>query len=219
MSILNITLIALWINPILGYFIIWKSNKSDPFKNSLLRFFGVFSFILVLAFTTGISFTSINADFIFLSFFHLGICVGVWAILARSNKYLLYLGRFIAFFIFGINYLTCSIGSLGLGFGLQNFECINKIELTKNLIYKEYSLGNGLTDYRGVRIEIYKKLTPLPLERKVQEDIVHIAEYSGYTHEIDIQYDSEKRYLYIQGTDRFVNSEYKFWNNTIKIIE
>lgn len=63
----------------------------------------------------------------------------------------------------GIGYLSGTIGALGVGFVTAELEADREKWLGNGVIYKEFSLGNAISDYRGKKVEIYKTMKWLPV--------------------------------------------------------
>lgn len=148
MDIFLITLISLWINPVLGFVLarVTKS-KSRSRRYVTLTFVAVF-ITQVISIVFDITFTSITIDFIFASIFYLGICFAIWVVAFHNKQILKVVGIVLAVVIFGLNYLSGTVGALGVGSVLYDWETNQEIKLEDNFIYKEVSLGMASDDFR-----------------------------------------------------------------------
>lgn len=66
-------------------------------------------------------------------------------------------------FTFGLGYISGTVGALGVGFVVAEYDTDTEKWLGDGLIYKETSLGNAISDYRGKRVEIYKTISWFPI--------------------------------------------------------
>ena len=216
MEIWLITLIAMWINPILGFLLTRLTKKRVKLRQRFVIIFASITLIEFLTIITKVSFTSSIVDFIFVSFFYLGICFGIWILVLYQNLIIRILGIILAVLIFGLNYFSSTIGALGVGFALSGWEPRQEIKLGDNYEYKEIPLGMATDDYRGKRIEIYKQIGFLPLERKIITK-QYINGTPGFIYKLDVEYNKETKELYLFGADTLGNKEIENWNDTIKI--
>jgi hypothetical protein len=216
MDIWLITLLAMWINPILGFFLIRFLKKRTKHIRWVLIFFASITIVEILSIITKISFKSTTADFIFTSVFYLGVCSSIWILIFNKKSIIKVIGIILAILIFGLNYLSSTIGALGVGFALNNWEPRQEICLGDQLKYKEIPLGMATDDYRGKRIEIYKQVWILPLERKILTK-EYINEAPGYIKKLEINYNIESKELYLFGADTMRNEEIVYWYDTINI--
>ena len=214
MDIFLITLISLWINPILGY-VLMKFIK-NKFRIYLILLFAFISILQLLSIVYEVSFTSINVDFIFASIFYLGISFYLWLLFYSNNKLLKIIGIALVILIFSLNYLLGTIGALGVGFAINNWKTSQEIKLEDNYIYKEISLGMALDDFRGKRIEIFKQFGSLPLEKKIMEKSYY-NEIPWTITKLNVKYNKETKELYLQGVDITGNNKIEYWNDTIII--
>lgn len=216
MDIFLITLISLWINPILGFALTRiTKNKSRPRDYLTLTFVAVF-IIQVISIVFDITFTSITVDFIFTSIFYLGICFTIWVLVFNKKKILKVAGTILAVVIFSLNYLSGTVGALGVGFVLYDWEANQEIKLEDNFIYKEISLGMALDDFRGKRVEIFKKVGFFPIERKIIEKSYY-NEIPWSIKKLIVEYNSETKEVYLFGVDTLKNNEIVYWKDTLNI--
>ena len=111
-----ISIISLWINPVIGFFLIRLTKKRLDIRQRMVRVFGSLTFLILARIATKISTPLIEIDWCFLGIFHLSICFFIW--LGWNNKRLLIMiaSLIIMIPIFTVGYLLSTIGLLGLGF-------------------------------------------------------------------------------------------------------
>ena len=121
--------------------------------------------------------------------------------------------------VFGIGYLSGTIGALGVGFIVSSFETNYEYRFDNGVVCKESSLGNALTDGRGTLIEIYKTIPWFPIiEWKVQEKIYDNL-FIIYPNRITVDYKEEENKMYLFGTRLLIGGGGKteYWADTIII--
>jgi len=191
-------------------------RKESKFKTTLYIIFSAVLMIEILAILTKVTFISTIADFIFTSLFYLGICFGIWVLICKKKVVIKVIGIILAILIFSVNYLSSTIGALGVGFVLNDWTPRQEIQIDKNIEYKEIPLGMATDDYRGKRVEIYKQIGFLPFERKIIEK-VYINEAPGFIYKLDVKYNKTTNELYLYGAETHGNKKIENWNDTIRI--
>lgn len=85
--------------------------------------------------------------------------------LAHTIKYLIVkiVVILMMFIVFGIGYLSGSIGILGVGFIINDLQVDRVIPLGEGVIYRQYDSGNAISDGRNIEIVISKKIKCVPL--------------------------------------------------------
>lgn len=174
------------------------------------------SVLEILAILTRISFTSTIADFIFIALFYLGICFGIWILVSANNAILRNTGRLLGVLVFGANYLLSTVGALGLAFVLNDWTPQQEINLDKNLEYREISLGMANDDYRGKRVEIFREIGFLPLERQIMQK-VYINEIPWSARKLEVKYNKQAGELYLSAAVTGRDNTIRNWKVTIKI--
>lgn len=72
------------------------------------------------------------------------------------------------FIVFGAGYLLSTIGVLGLAFILNDLAIDREMRLNNEITYKQYHLGNALSNYDLIEVSIYKKTWWLSgIEKKI----------------------------------------------------
>ncbi|HCW07501.1 MAG TPA: hypothetical protein DGG95_09080 [Cytophagales bacterium] len=167
MSAWLIVLISLWVFPIVTFFLV-KWSKNSKIENKIIVIISGVILLTTISLLTEISTRSIETDWIFLTSYYLGICYFLWRIVNLKSKLVKILGYVLITITFSVGYLSGTIGVLGVGFVVSEFEPSKEDKLDSNLIYKETNLGNAVSHYRGIKVEIFKTFKYFPfLERRV----------------------------------------------------
>ena len=124
---------------------------------------------------------------------------------------------FIAIFIvFGFGYLSGTIGALGVGFVIGEYDTEYEDWVGGGIIYKESLVGNAVADHRGKKVELYKTIPWLPiLEWKIQEKT-----YTEYVRCVStpsiINYKPKDNKIYLSGS-MWSEQDQKniYWNDTL----
>jgi hypothetical protein len=190
-----ITLIALWTYPILAYYL---SNWGQT--NNKLKATGLVTLTVVtlttICLTFDISTTSLEIDWILLTSYYFGMCFILWRIVRIKSIIAKVFGYILMTIVFGIGYISGTIGALGVGFVTAEFVPRVEKEIEPRLIYKETGLGNAISDNRGVRIEIYQTYKYLPfVEKRISTN-----EYYGFKlalYQIRETYRKDKKTIYL----------------------
>ena len=117
--------------------------------------------------------------------------------------------------VFGFSYFISTVGILGVGFAIAKFETEKETGFDHGLIYKELSLGNALTDFRGKRVEIYRTLKWFPL---IEWQIATKEYYNSmvYSKPLNAHYDETNEEFYLEVEKQWRDSTY-YWNDTIRL--
>ncbi|MBS1509054.1 MAG: hypothetical protein JSS79_20620 [Bacteroidetes bacterium] len=143
-----------------------------------------------------ISTTSLEIDWTLLTLYYLGICFFLWRIVRIKSKFIKVFGYILMTLVFGLGYLSGTIGALGIGFVTAEFEPRVEKEIESGLIYKETGLGNAISDNRGVRIEIYRNYSYLPfIEKRILTNEYYGFELAKY--DIIDTYDKGDKILHL----------------------
>ena len=166
---------------------------------------------------TNISTTLSAIDWILVSSIYLTIALLLGWTQFQPRKWIEIIGIVLMFLVYGIGYLSGTVGILGVGFIIGEFETSNEIWLKDGLIYKEIPLGNAIADYRGKRVEIYKTISWLPLI----EWRINKKEYINVLPNLDklnVEYSEKERKIYLNtsrtwGKDNHIES----WADTLTL--
>ena len=106
---------------------------------------------------------------------------------------------------FGFVYFMGSVGLLGVGFGIGHYLTDYEKWYDNGLIYKEASLGNAISNFRGKSVEIYKTIEWLPL-----------IEWRIERKELDVKYDKVNNTFVLKAEDQRGDSTY-YWSEQITL--
>lgn len=182
-----IVLIGLWSYPILSFIVIRLTKKRLKLRKLIITTSAIFTVLAFLGLLSGISTTLSELDWIIVSTIYLTISFILVRTQFQQNKIIKITGMIAMVIVFGIGYVSGTVGILGIGFIVNDY----KVEYTKclenGIIYKEMSLGNAISNYRGKRVEIYKTISWLPIiEWKILEKEYYfsISKPSGIIEEV-----------------------------------
>lgn len=217
MSTWIIILISLWLYPFITQYLISRSRNNNKLRQRIIILIFAWVLTTTLALLTNVSTTSIEIDWIFITSYYFLICIALWLIVERKNKWIKVFGYTFMVIIFGFGYISGTVGILGVGF-ITAEHVPRTIEVLDNgLTYKETGLGNAISDYRGVRIEIYKTYRFLPfLERELSFNEYYGMEFARYP--VTYNYDKQTGILNLT-LDTTDSDELINWNEQIKLSE
>lgn len=127
------------------------------------------------------------------------------------------LGVIQAIFVIAPGYLLGSAGLLGLGFIMADYDVEREIKIDNALIYKESSMGNAISDYRGTRVEVFKTVPWCPviewrLCKKEYFEEVDINE------KMNFYFDSKKQEIILyQGRFNKNRKILEVWSDTLSL--
>ncbi|MBO6794098.1 MAG: hypothetical protein JJ895_09310 [Balneolaceae bacterium] len=215
MTEFTIILVAIWAYPILGFLLFQFTKPNEVIRNRIIGTITVISFTAIIGYLVNVSTTSTELDWLFFTIPYLLISILLWRAFYHNTKAIKSLAVFGMALIFGLGYFSGSLGILGIGLGIGDYQTDAETWYDTGFIYKETSLGNALADYRGKRVEISKTIPWLP----IIEWEVKTKEYFGravYKNRLEVEFDSDKKEFYLSTIDQFKDST-KFWADTLKI--
>ena len=205
--------IALWTYPILAFVLMKSVSKKEKIKNRLLKWLVEITVLVVISFLFKFSTIIPLLDWILFTIPFLLISCLLWLTQFQSNKLIKIIGIIFMVVVFGVGYLLSTVGLLGLGFIVAEYEPNRKMELSNNLEYRETWLGNAISDHRGKRFEVYQQIGWLPImERRIacKENYNLIV----YPDSINVQFDDLNHKVYLNTNQRKRNHE-QIWNDTL----
>lgn len=212
-----IVLIALWAYPIIAYFVLYFTRNKPRVRKQLLGISLVLSTLTTIGLLLKVSTIFTTVNWLLLTTFYLTASLILWWSQFQHRKWLKYIGAILMIFIFGIGYFSSSLGILGVGLVVANYENSAQTDLGDGLIYKEQSIGNAISDYRGKHIEIYKTVTWLPIfEYRILEK--EYDEALTYVNELTVKYEPAQHKIYLSNrTEWEKDKEMKKWSDTIDV--
>lgn len=215
MVIFIISILALWIYPLFGLAITYRFKNKPKLKKWVYISSFSLSGIAIIGYLTQISTTSTAIDWFILSTLYLSTSLIICWIHSNRRLIVKIAAVILMIGVFGPGYLISTIGFLGLGFIVGEYETTNEKWMEDGIIYKEVTLGNAISDYKGKRVELFKTIPWFPIiEWKIQE-----KEYFNiitYMNELDVVYNSEKKEIYLSKEMEFgKEKEIQYFNDTI----
>lgn len=207
-------LIALWTYPIIGFLLFILTKKKIDLRIKIFKVIFIISVLAILGLLTKISTTITELDWIIVTIPFLAATILLWWSQFQKSRIIKVIGIIAIIFVFSIGYFSGTVGLLGVGFVIGEFETSNEIWLDNGLIYKETSLGNAISDYRGKRVEIYRTIKWLPLI----EWQVASKEYFDllvYGQPLNVNYNSVNQEFYLDAEKQWGDSTY-YWNDTLR---
>lgn len=205
----TIILTGLLLYPVLGLFLILLTKRKNGIQKMLLYTLSSLSVIALFGLWTNISTTCFVVDWILVSIIYLTICCSLWKIVFLKGYIYKIMGVFCMYLFFGLGYMMGTIGILGLGLSIGKDVPDYEKRISKNLIYREYRMGNALDYSNEKRIEIHKTFSWLPfIEWPVCEEI-YDKEFIYEQTPLDIRYDPEE--------SRVILSVSTWWADTLDV--
>lgn len=194
-----IIIFGLWIYPIAGVLLFYLTKNNPKIQKRIVYIVFLFSGITILGLLTNISTTITTLDWILVSSIYLTISLVLWWTQFQQNKFLKIIGLIALSLVFGIGYLSGTVGALGVGFVVAEFDSDTEVWLGDGYIYKESSLGNAISDYRGKRVEIYKTFSWLPIieYRSQKKEYYNIVTYCN---KLNLDYKPKENKLYLSAS-------------------
>lgn len=176
---------------------------------------GLFSLLALLGILTNISTTLLEINWALITAPYLFVCSLLWWTQFQSKQIIKILGIIVMFIVFGIGYLSGSIGALGVGFVTAEHDYDYKKWFDNGLIYKEYSLGNAISDYRGKRIDINRTFKYFPIiEWRIESK--KYFNLAVYGQPLNVNYNVEQKEFILSAKRQWSDSTFH-WNDTIRI--
>lgn len=184
-------LIALLLYPIIGLVFVWATRSKPQLRKKGVVSITAISAIILSGYYLDISTISTELDLMLTTAPYLLLCMLMWWAVFYSKKYLKALSLVITIIIIGSGYLLGTLGFLGI---LWATEIPNRvIRYEDGHILKLTTLGNALTDHRGVKIEVCRTLTFFPLLEKRHVKRVHSNNYLRYMRTWEVIYNIPDR--------------------------
>lgn len=218
MTTFLIILIGLWTYPIVSLIVLWLTKNRLLLRKQLIVASSILTVLTLLGLATNISTTLSEFDWLMVSTIYLTISLALTWTLFQKNKILKVVGIIAIVLVFGVGYLSGTIGALGVGFVVGEYDTEYEKWLGDGIIYKESILGNAVSDHRGKKVEIYKTISWLP----IIEWGTYVKEYKEYstitTTPLTINYKPEDNKIYLSASMRWEkDKKYINWADTLTI--
>jgi len=200
MTTFLIILIGLWTYPIISFIVLWLTKNRLELRRQLIIASSILTALAFFGLATNISTTLSELDWLIVSTIYLTISLTLAWTQFQKNKILKVFGIIAMVLVFGVGYLSGTIGALGVGFVVGEYDTEYEEWLGGGIIYKESTLGNAVSDHRGKKVEIYKTISWLPLIEWRTE----VKEYKEYitimTTPLTIVYKPEDNKIYLSAS-------------------
>lgn len=200
MTTFLIILIGLWTYPIISFIVLWLTKNRLELRRQLIIASGILTVLAFLGLATNISTTLSELDWLVVSTIYLTISFALAWTQFQKNKILKVFGIIAMVLVFGGGYLSGTIGALGVGFVVGEYDTEYEEWLGDGIIYKESTLGNAVSDHRGKKVEIFKTISWLPLIEWRTE----VKEYKEYitimTTPLTIDFKPEENKIYLSAS-------------------
>lgn len=210
---------ALWLYPFLAYVIYRTTLKAAKVRRKILLSLIAVNTAGIIGLCAGISTLWIVLNTIIVSTLYLTVCLLFWIGQDSKSTIIKVISIISMILTFSFGFFAGSVGLLGVAFALGEYTPNSTIRLDQDFVYQEYHLGNALTDYRGKRIKVSKKL---PIVRFLQKKVFEKEYYDidAYMNPMKVQYDKEEKSLTLSPiADKFKNdSKYK-WPDIIWLMQ
>ncbi|WP_293306139.1 hypothetical protein [Pedobacter sp. UBA5917] len=217
MNPFSITLTALWAYPILSLIFFVFTKRKPKTRIWVISISIALTVLTTLALLLKISTISVSLNWLLVSGFYLSLSLILWWSQFQPNTFLKIVGALFMTGVFGIGYLSGTLGILGVGFIVADFETDTEKKWSDGIIYRERSIGNAISDYRGTRIEIYKTVAWLPVfeYRITQKEYYNVI---AYPNEIKVNYEPNKHIIHLSANIVSVNDGGREkWSDSIKL--
>lgn len=208
-------LIALWTYPIITFFIVKITKNKSLSKRNVVITTAILTILTILGLVFKISTTIKLIDWIALTSVYFSICLSLWYFFFSKKKIIKALSILGMAIVFGIGYLSSTIGILGVGFVLGEYDTSSETHISKNLIYKETTLGNAISDYRGKRVEIYKTISWFPIFewRILKKEYYNVI---PYLNQLNVDYQPDTKTIYLSAKE-ISAGKMETWADTLKL--
>ena len=168
---------------------------------------------------TNISTTIKAIDWILITSIYFSVCLFLWLSYIHKNRILKVLAIIGMVGVYSIGYLSGTVGALGVGFVSAEYDTKVEKWIGNGLIYKETTLGNAISDYRGKRVEIFKTISWLPILewRILNKEYYNFITYGNV---LKVDYHSDTKTIYLSASEYWgKNHELKTWSDTLRLVQ
>jgi hypothetical protein len=204
---------GIWFYPFISYFMIRFTKNNELITRKLIYSTFIISGLTFVGLLTQLSFTISSINYFFVSSLYLSICHLLNFTQFQENKIVKILGSIGSFLVFGFGFIVGSIGLLGLGFILGDVDVDYEKWLGNGIIYREFYLGNALSDFRGKRIEISKTISWFPVIEHLSQEKKY-SDYIDYYKPLNINFDEKQSKLYLSQSIK-TKTERLNWTDTL----
>lgn len=212
--IMLMIIVVCWLYPIIGYILSKLVTKGYIRWQHIFLPLTIIAFLTLLGLTFNFSTTSQYIDWFLVTLLYLLLSSTLWFACSKKG-FLKALGIVFSTLTYGLGCYIGSFGLLGATFIIARYDCDKSIIIEKNIVYKEFKLGNAISDKRGVIVEIHRTIPILPIEW-----LIHKVEYNNiipYVQNTNVNYDENSRKIYLSASlpdNKYAESK---WSDTINL--
>lgn len=208
-------MLSIWFYPVIAFFIVKGTRDNLSLRKGVLVATAGVSLMTVFGLCTGISTTLLELDTIFVTSVYFLVSLGVWIGIEQRQKLVRAICIVLGILIFGLGYISGTVGALGVGFVTMSLESTTVNWYDNGIIYKEKPLGNAISDFRGKEVEVYKTIAWLPI---IEWRLADRQYFNSETYKNPLQVE----YLSAQGTfilslPDSVKVDGKIWKDTLRV--
>lgn len=218
MSAFLVILTGLWLYPVMSYVAMRLTQKRPGWQRKLLIGASLLTCITILGLLTDVSTTWSRFDWWMVSTVYFTISLLLFWFFFQKNKILKTVAGITMGLVWGVGYSAATIGVLGLGFIVSDYETDYEQWLGDGLVYKESRLGNAVSDQRGKKVEVYQTISWFPFvewrkQVKVYDELITLT-----TTPLTVVYKPESNYLVLNAS-RWQEKEqaYVYWTDSLRI--
>ena len=187
---------GIWIYPFLSYFMIRFTKTNVLIRRNLIYSTFIITGLTCIGFLAQLSFTISSINYFFVSSLYLSVCHLLNITQFQEPKIIKILGSIVSFVVYGFGFIMGSIGLLGLGFVLGDVDADYEKWLGNGIIYREYDLGNALSDFRGKRVEISKTISWFPVIEHLSQEKLY-SKSMDYYKPLIVDFDEKQTKIYL----------------------
>lgn len=200
MTTFLIILFGLWTYPIISFIVLWLTKNRLELRSQFLIISSLLTVLAFIGLLTNISTTLSELDWFIVSTIYLTASFALAWTQFQKNKIWKVIGIIAMVLVFGVGFLSGTIGALGVSFVVGEYDTEYEEWLGDRIIYKESTLGNAVSDHRGKKVEIYKTISWLPLI-EWRTDVKEYKEYiTIMTTPLTIDYKPEDNRIYLSAS-------------------
>jgi hypothetical protein len=209
--------VSLLAYPIAALLLVGLTKKKPRIRKKVFLACFAANILALFGLLTNITTTWTAFDLAIVSGFYLTVCLLLWLGWEWRNSIIKVLSLLAMICVFGMGYISGTVGVLGIGFATNEMEPDVEKRFDDGLIYKETALGNALTDYRGKKVEVYRTIPWLPLlERRILEkDYFNVVTYLSA---LSVKYKPAENKIYLAASHPRGNErQVLHWADTLQL--
>ena len=200
MTAFQIIPFGLWTYPLLSFAVFWLTKNRLKLRRQLFIATGILTGLAFIGLLTNISTTLSELDWLVVSTIYLTISLASAWTHFQKNRILRVVGIVAMVLIFGAGYFSGTIGALGVGFVVGEYDTEYEKWLGDGIVYKESNLGNAVSDHRAKKVELYKTVSWFPLFESRTDVKVYNEYITIMTTPLSINYKPGNNRIYLSAS-------------------